>query len=200
MSRERNRNPRSCPLLPQSTGIAVLDVTDLDSTSWLRDFHWIRRPERGYICFLTTFRRTHTEGPGSNRTVASERSSGETRLHVPPDAGPRRFAVGMLRRYYFLKKCARPVLIKNVVNSSWPALDRWRRQPLMDAFGDERVITGPPFFPRYLRSTPTAPAEDPRRPGGRLKTRLTETLPMLPSDSIQPSAFAVGVRRKEVEN
>ena len=48
----------------------------------------------------------------------------------------------------------------------------------------------------------SVPADDGRRGpvsiGGYLKTRLAETFPGLPSDSIQPSAFAVGMPRTVV--
>ena len=56
------------------------------------------------------------------------------------------------------------------------------------------------FFSRASRGMPTANAED-RLPIRRyLETRLAETFPTPPSDSIYPSAFAVGMRRKVAEN
>ena len=56
------------------------------------------------------------------------------------------------------------------------------------------------FFPQHLGARRAANAEDQCRREGYLKTRLAETFPTPPSDSIQPSAFAVGVHRKAVEN
>jgi hypothetical protein len=43
-----------------------------------------------------------------------------------------------LRDFHWIR---RPILIKNVVNDSWPAVKRWERKNLVEGFGTESVIT-----------------------------------------------------------